>query len=252
MRANHAAEIRSGDSDKSTPRNVAEVERVVSLLGGAYLVLRGMRQGRFLGLGMAALGGGLLFRGATGRCKLYQALGINTVTSKGDAYSGRAFEQVVQIERSPEELYQVWRDLTNYPRFSAVINSVEPLSAGKSHWEMKGPWGLTLAWDAEITHDEPNRVIAWRTVEGSPITHAGSVRFLPSPDARGTQVHWRQSFDPPLGTVGDVAYQLLRWLPSSQAADDLNRFKRWVETGSAAPETGVKDITISRGPTRAV
>ena len=60
------------------PVNVAPTERAISLGGGALLLLSGLRRGGILGTLGALAGGGLLFRGLTGRCGVYAALGVNT------------------------------------------------------------------------------------------------------------------------------------------------------------------------------
>ena len=62
---------------QSGPKNVGSTERWISILGGAALVMRGMSRpsmaGALLGLG----GVGLLYRGITGHCPAYEALGID-------------------------------------------------------------------------------------------------------------------------------------------------------------------------------
>lgn len=60
------------------PVNVAPAERAVSLAGGALLLLSGLKKGGLPGTLGALAGGGLLFRGLTGRCGVYAALGVNT------------------------------------------------------------------------------------------------------------------------------------------------------------------------------
>lgn len=60
------------------PVNVAPTERGFSLAGGALLLLTGLRRGGLFGTLGALAGGGLLFRGLTGRCGVYAALGVNT------------------------------------------------------------------------------------------------------------------------------------------------------------------------------
>jgi hypothetical protein len=67
------------------PKNVGTTERWLSILGGAALIMRGMRHpsmtNALLGLG----GVGLVYRGATGHCPAYEALGID----RGDRTEAR-------------------------------------------------------------------------------------------------------------------------------------------------------------------
>jgi len=58
--------------------NVASWERWASTLGGAALVLNALRRPSLLTTLLAAGGAMLVERGLTGRCPLYQALGISS------------------------------------------------------------------------------------------------------------------------------------------------------------------------------
>lgn len=58
--------------------NVAQSERPISLIGGAALVLFGLWRRSPLSLLLALGGAEMLYRGATGYCPVYGALGVNT------------------------------------------------------------------------------------------------------------------------------------------------------------------------------
>lgn len=58
--------------------NVGDVERVVSVMGGGLLSVFGAARGGLAGLGLAVLGGSLIYRGVTGHCEAYHSLGIDT------------------------------------------------------------------------------------------------------------------------------------------------------------------------------
>ncbi|OJW18925.1 MAG: hypothetical protein BGO49_17920 [Planctomycetales bacterium 71-10] len=61
--------------------NVGDVERVLSVMGGGLLTVFGAARGGLTGLGLAVLGGSLLYRGVTGHCEAYHSLGIDTSDS---------------------------------------------------------------------------------------------------------------------------------------------------------------------------
>lgn len=67
--------------------NVGDLERVLSVMGGGVLTAFGAVRGGLTGLGLAVLGGSLLYRGVTGHCEAYHSLGINT---SDDAEPSRA------------------------------------------------------------------------------------------------------------------------------------------------------------------
>lgn len=72
-----------------------------------------------------------------------------------------------------------------------------PAGDGRSHWVAKAPAGTTVEWDAEITEDRPNELIAWRSLEGADVDSAGTVRFEQSPRGRGTVVKLEMHYHPP-------------------------------------------------------
>src|SRR5690242_3802942 len=66
---------------RSSRVNVGNREREASLLLGPVVALFGITRRDLPGLLLAALGAGLVYRGASGHCSIYDALGIN---SRGD------------------------------------------------------------------------------------------------------------------------------------------------------------------------
>jgi uncharacterized membrane protein len=68
----------SGGPAPRSEVNVGSTERLCSSLAGGALALYGLSRMSLAGLVLAGLGGSLLYRGATGQCQLYKALGVNT------------------------------------------------------------------------------------------------------------------------------------------------------------------------------
>ncbi|QDU22429.1 YgaP-like transmembrane domain [Urbifossiella limnaea] len=58
--------------------NVGPAERAASALGGALLAGLGIGKGGATGLAMAAVGAALAYRGYSGHCSAYSALGVDT------------------------------------------------------------------------------------------------------------------------------------------------------------------------------
>ena len=83
----------------------------------------------------------------------------------------------VTINQPIEELYRFWRNLENLPQFMRHLESVEKVTDTISHWRAKGPAGSVVEWDAEIFNEIPNKLIAWRSLEGADVVSAGSVNF---------------------------------------------------------------------------
>lgn len=156
-----------------------------------------------------------------------------TQLSVGHKHRRKVVKVCTVLNKSPEELYQFWRNLENLPRFSQHILSITPKTDKLSHWVVKGPRDKTVEWDAEIINEHPNELIAWRTVHDSGIENAGTIRFEPLENwvAHGTVIKVALDYIPPGGKVGAVMAKMTGEEPESQVEDDLLRFKALMETG---------------------
>lgn len=142
--------------------------------------------------------------------------------------------KTITVNRQPHEVYAFWHDFENFPRFMTHLESVEITGQGRSHWKAKAPAGRTVEWDAIIVDDQPNQRIAWETVAGSGIDHAGSVRFEPAPGDRGTEVWVQLRYAPLAGRLGSSVAKLFGEEPKQQIQADLRAFKSVMETGEIA------------------
>lgn len=215
--------------------NVGQAERWASIFGGAALVVSGLMRRNRGGLMLAGVGGGLLYRGLTGHCTVYQALNVNTA---GAEAKGLHVVKSVTISRPPEELYRYWRNFQNLPRFMKHLESVENIDSRRSHWTAKAPAGQTVEWNAEIINERENELIAWRSTDDSDVENAGSVNFQPAPGGRGTEVKVTILYNLPGGVIGSRAAKLFGEEPSIQIEDDLRRFKRLMEAGEIPTTDG--------------
>jgi uncharacterized membrane protein len=153
-------------------------------------------------------------------------------------------KKAITVGRPVEEVYRYWRDFENLPRFMRHLESVQTTGDGRSRWRAKAPAGKTVEWDAEIVDDQPNRRIAWRSLEGAEVDNAGEVRFEPAPAGRGTEVYVALRYDPPAGPVGALVAKLFGEEPGQQVEGDLRRFKQVLETGSVT----VSEATVHEKP----
>ena len=140
----------------------------------------------------------------------------------------KVVEREIVVAAPADNVYQVWRNFETFSNFMDNIEEVRDIGYGRSHWKAKGPLGRTAEWDAEITRDEPGRVIAWQSLDGpdSPVRTQGSVEFESLGD--GTRVHVAMSYEAPGGTLGDAATKLFA-NPERQVEEDLVRFKEMIE-----------------------
>lgn len=144
---------------------------------------------------------------------------------------GVPIARAITVVASPDQAYRLWRDFTNVPRFMPQFKAVEARGADRVHWVASGPAGMTVEWDAEITDDAPNERIAWRSLEGAPISNWGAVHFTPGPGGEGTIVRLEIDFEPPGGALGARLARLFGAVPALQMQNDLRRFKQLLELG---------------------
>lgn len=135
----------------------------------------------------------------------------------------------VTIAKPAQELYDFWRDFSNLPQVMENIEAIE-VQGNRSVWRVKAPGGRTVEWESVITADEPGKLIAWQSVEGSEIRNSGRVEFRDAGE-RGTIVRAVIAYDPPGGTIAQLVAKLFQREPALQARRDLRRFKQFMETG---------------------
>jgi uncharacterized membrane protein len=141
------------------------------------------------------------------------------------------------VDASPEDVYQFWHDFENLPLFMRYLESVKVTGEGRSHWVAKAPGG-SVEWDAEVTEDRPNQLIAWRSLEGSEVENSGSVRFEQAAGGRGTVVRVELNYNPPGGAAGALLAKLFGEDPDGQMQIDLRRFKQVMEIGEVVVSDG--------------
>jgi uncharacterized membrane protein len=236
--------------------NVGRVERWLSMAAGGALAAYAFKRREVPGGVAAIAGAALLYRGTTGHCDVYQALGINhrdfeaarqpgtgVIADRGSdtraqlgGSRGIHVEESVTINRPLGELYRFWRNFENLPRFMQHLNSVAMREEGISRWTAKGPAGMQVEWDARIINEVENKVIGWQSLEGSTISTAGSVNF--DEDPHGTRVTVHLQYNPPGGKLGAAVAKLFGEEPNQTIREDLRRFKQLMETGEIPTTEG--------------
>jgi len=124
--------------------------------------------------------------------------------------------------------YNHWTRFEDFPRFMAGVESVEQVSPDLVHWTAKIA-GVRRAWDARISEQRPDELIAWVSTEGP--LNSGVISFE-AIDLTSTRLITRISFEPTdtMEEIGD-ALQMIE----TRVKGDLERFKAFVES-LAEPE----------------
>ena len=135
----------------------------------------------------------------------------------------------VEVQAPVGLVYRVWRHLANLSLFMDHIHDVRTIDERRSHWKATGALGAEAEWDAEITIDQPQREIAWRSIEGqnSMVQTNGHVRFEDLGGER-TRIDVTLEYATPAGVVSDVVAKLFAD-PEHEVEEDLARFKQAIE-----------------------
>jgi uncharacterized membrane protein len=81
-------------------------------------------------------------------------------------------------------------------------------------------------------------MIAWRTLDGAQVQHAGSVWFKEAPAGRGTELRVELQYNPPAGMIGAALAHLWGKDPDQQIHEDLHRMKQILEAGEIPTTEG--------------
>jgi uncharacterized membrane protein len=138
-------------------------------------------------------------------------------------------EKSIEVALPVSTVYNQWTQFEEFPLFMDGVEQVTQLDDTHLHWVAEIA-GARREWDAEIVDQQPDRRIAWRSIDGA--GNGGIVTFEPSGQAV-TRVNLQMEFEPE--GLTEVVGDRLGFV-AKQAEGDLKRFKSFVEERGA--ETG--------------
>jgi uncharacterized membrane protein len=126
-------------------------------------------------------------------------------------------------------VYNQWTQFETFPEFMGGVDQITQLDDRRLHWKVT-VGGQTREFDAEVTEQNPEERVAWKSIDGK--THAGVVTFhkLADDETRVTvQLDWQ-----PEGIVEKAGAAV--GMDDHQVSGDLDRFKTFIE--GRGSETG--------------
>ena len=234
---------RPGDRFELMQENWSPTARLLAGAAGGALAAYGFSRRDPLSLALGAVGVGLLARGVT-NMEMKQLLGIN---------AGRRAVEIqknINISAPVEEVYRFWSNLENFPRFMTNVREVRDNGNGSSHWVAAGPGGISVEWDAVVTEQVPNEILAWKSVKGAVVENSGIIHFARNADG-STAVDIKLSYNPPGGAAGHAVAVLLGSDPKRQMDEDLMRMKSFIETGVEPHDAAQSSEAAVNQPLRA-
>ena len=133
-------------------------------------------------------------------------------------------EQSIDVDVPVTVAYNQWTQFEDFPKFMNGIQSVQQLDDTHVQWvaEIRGE---SRQWTTEITEQQPDEKVAWKTIEGE-VKNDGVVTFEPMGDAQ-TRVNVQMDVEGD-STAENVAGDLLG-VVKKQVHGDLERFKQLIE-----------------------
>jgi uncharacterized membrane protein len=82
----------------------------------------------------------------------------------------------IEIQAPLRDIFSYWSNLQNFPYIMQNVEEVR-VAGDARHWRVKGPLGKSVEFDARITKANPERGIAWQSLEGGEADLSGEARF---------------------------------------------------------------------------
>jgi uncharacterized membrane protein len=138
-------------------------------------------------------------------------------------------EKSIEVECPLRTVYNQWTQFEEFPRFMKGVKKVTQLDDQRLHWEAEVA-GKNKEWDARITDQVPDQLIAWQSDGGE--YNAGAVHFSAVSPNR-TRINFQLMYDPEgiVEKTGDALGVI-----SNRVEKNLEEFKEFIENRSQ--ETG--------------
>jgi uncharacterized membrane protein/osmotically-inducible protein OsmY len=227
------AQRKTGETPDIMQASWSPATRFIAGTAGGTLALYGLRQLNAFGAAVSALGTAVLARALT-NMEFKRLIGI------GAGRRAVTIHKIINVAAPVEQVFAFWSNYQNFPRFMSNVRQIQETGNSRSHWVVAGPGGVPVEWNAVVTNYVPNQSLGWKTAPGSPIAHAGMVRFEPNPDG-STRVEVRMTYNPVAGALGHTVASLFGADPKSEMDADLMRMKSMIETGVPAHDAVRKD-----------
>ena len=134
-------------------------------------------------------------------------------------------DESIELDVPVHVAYQQWTQFEKFPEFMESVKEVKRLDETHLHWVIE-IGGRELAWDAEITEQQTDELIAWKSTSGE--LNAGVVTFHPlDSDRCRLDVEMNYVAEGLIEGMGSA----LRWDTRSVKAN-LDRFKERIERQS--------------------
>jgi HSP20 family molecular chaperone IbpA/uncharacterized membrane protein len=149
-------------------------------------------------------------------------------------------EQSIEVNAPATTVYNQLTQFEDYPRFMEDIEEVRQLDDTHLHWRAKLN-SHDMEWDAEITEQVPDQVIAWRNMGGPVRVEKVEVKPLDGEKSKLTMyMEYEEPQQQEQAQGSDMDIKI-----AEHAVHDLMRFKKFIE--SRRRETGAWRGEVQQG-----
>jgi len=133
----------------------------------------------------------------------------------------------IEVDVPVADAYGQWTQFETFPDFMNGVESVRQLNDSTLHWVAE-IGGRRKEWDAHITEQTPNEVIAWEGFGDA--DNLGRVFFEPLDRGSRTKIDLSVDYEPhgALESAADAVGYV-----ESRVCEDLERFKEFTESRPA-------------------
>jgi uncharacterized membrane protein len=147
-------------------------------------------------------------------------------------------KESIEVEVPISTAYNQWTQFEEFPKFMENVERVEQIDDTHLKWEAE-IGGKKSEWIAEIVEQQPERVIAWRSIDGKGVS--GEVQFEPIGPER-TRLEVKMTWEPE-GMVETLGAKV--GADEMGVKRDLENFKRLI--GARGVETGAWRGEVEQG-----
>lgn len=211
------------EKNASIKANVSKIERIVMIAAGGYLLYNAISK-KEKNIAKTSTAATLLLRGITGYCPVYGAI----KTIKNNTGPSITIKVKQLVNRPVNEIYSIWRNFENLPKFMGHLQSVNTIDNNTTKWVAEGFGQIdSISWTAEIVEEVKDKIIRWQSTPDSQINNSGKVTFTPKAD--GTEISISISYQPPLNDNGENTAHFFNPNFKRLIKKDVKNFKFFIE-----------------------
>jgi uncharacterized membrane protein len=203
----------------------AQLAEVAHQLKGARARVERKRRHRLRSFLLLLGGAGLVAAAATPAVRQTIMDRLRRAKHVGGPTATTVVEEI-EVEAPVSAAYDRWTNFEEFPKFMEGVDEVKRLDDSLLHWAVT-VGGKKAEWDARIIDQEPDRRIAWESVDGK--RTRGTVTFEPAgPNRTRVRVNMTYTPDGPAEQIGSAA-----GLDDRRIRGDLERFRELIEGQTA-------------------